>query len=102
MNRERIRRVSLRSTALPEPKGRRDKRMAEKREAQRRRRPRRPARPAWEGEICMDASPVPSWSLRGPLAERLASMRALARDGREVTHTSEGRPGGEEPSERSE
>ena len=102
MNRERIRRISLRSAALPEPKGRRDKRMAEKREAQRRRRPRRPARPAWEGEICMDESPVPSCSPRGPLAERLAPRRALARDGSEGTHTSEGRTGGNEPAERHE
>jgi hypothetical protein len=29
-------------------------------------------------------------------------MRALARDGSEVTHTSEGRTGGNEPSERNE
>ncbi len=50
----------------------------------------------------MDESPVPSCSPRGPLAERLAPRRALARDGSEGTHTSEGRTGGNEPAERHE
>jgi hypothetical protein len=47
-------------------------------------------------------TPVPSRSPRDPSPERLQTMHALACDGSEVTPTSEGRPGGHEPSQRNE